>query len=158
MAEWLRGADLIVPKRRHYLIETVGQHYAHAHHPSDLEAVRQAISSHSPAMLPAFGRAMSRRSLSLYNMVLGRREVLDDYAAWLFSILESAEADIPWATYDSRQRRVMGFLAERLLNVWLEGNQDRVRVGRRRTYQVEGEPRLRKAVAMVRRKVQTVPD
>lgn len=56
-----------------------------------------------------------------YNMFIARREVLDKYCRWLFTILEACEnriGDKP----DVYQNRYLGFLSERLLTIFIEQN------------------------------------
>ncbi|MDR1852312.1 MAG: DUF4422 domain-containing protein [Propionibacteriaceae bacterium] len=149
---WLEGAEVVVAKKRHYVVETVAGQYSHAHHASDLEAVRQALADVAPADLGAFDQVMAGRSLSLYNMFWMRAELFGEYAEWLFGILQAAEPSIPWRSYGPQQRRVMGYLGERLLNVWLQAN-PALRVRRQRVFQTEAEPLVRKGVKMLGRKL-----
>ncbi|WP_158231516.1 DUF4422 domain-containing protein [Microbacterium sediminis] len=152
MRDWLNAADVIVPRRRNYVIETVRSQYTRAHHGSDLDAARTAIAELSPDYLLAFDRVMARRTLSLYNMFLMRRELLDDYAKWVFTILERASRDIDVSSYGPQQKRVFGYLGERLFNVWLEKNADRLKVQRRRIVALEGENLVKKAWGLINRR------
>lgn len=151
MARWLQDADVIVARRRHYVIETVRQQYSHAHHASDLDAARDALEALHPEHLRSFDAVMAARSLSLYNMFLMRRELLDAYCSWLFPVLERAAEQIPFDRYGPQQARVMGYVGERLFNVWLHHN-DHLRIERRRVFNTEGEPLVRKGIDMVKRK------
>ncbi|MFC6153342.1 DUF4422 domain-containing protein [Nocardioides yefusunii] len=147
----LADFDVVLPRRRYYVVETVRSHYAHAHVESDLSVVEQVLEECSPHLLPAWNRVMQRRSLSLYNMFLARPEHAEAYCAWLFEVLEKVESHIDLDGRNAYQARALGFLGERLLNVWIEGHPE-LRVLRRRVVQVGGEPVLRKAVAMLRRR------
>ena len=49
-----------------------------------------------------------------------------DYCGWLFSVLSLMEEKIPCQWYDPYQKRVFGFMGERLLNVYLEKRGGRV--------------------------------
>lgn len=58
----------------------------------------------------------------MFNMFVMRRDYFRGYMDWLFSVLFELEKRLDitdWDTYDSR---VYGFVAERLLDVWLEHN------------------------------------
>lgn len=70
------------------------------------------------------------QTLSLYandyldyplNMFICRRDVFEDYAKWIFSILFECEKYIKLSPY-SRARRVYGYLAEFLLPVYFKKN------------------------------------
>jgi len=115
----LDRCDVVVPKRRHYVVQTVRQQYAGAHHRNDLEVTREAVVAVDTVYAKAFDRVLSARSLSLYNMFLMRRALLDEYCDWLFQVLDIAGSRIPLNSYGPGQRRVLGYLGERLLNVWL---------------------------------------
>lgn len=146
----LRSFDVIVPAKRCYCIETVYSHYTHAHHRKDLDAIRKTIASEAPDYLEAFDTVMQQRRLYLYNMFVISSARFDAYCGWLFPLLESAEREIDVSGYDDYQRRVFGFLAERLFNVWLLKNA-------LSTYEVkivnlEGESLLKKGVMMLKRK------
>ena len=60
-------------------------------------------------------------------MFIGKKEVMDNYCKWLFSILFEAEKFIDTSTYNNYNRRVFGFLAERLFTVWVDHNQEKYR-------------------------------
>lgn len=117
----MRSADIILPKKRHYIVETNLSQYAHAHHKRDLLTARAVIAERSPQDLPAFDAVMQKRSGHRFNMFIMKRRALNDYCEWLFPLLFELEKRIDTAAYDAYNRRVFGFLSERLLDVWLLG-------------------------------------
>ena len=121
-ASCLSHADILLPKPRHYWIETNYSQYAHAHHREDLDLTRQVIGDRCPQYIPAFDRIMKKRSGHRFNMLIMKREMLDRYCAWLFDILFSLETMLDISGYSSNDRRVFGFVGERLLDVWIEKN------------------------------------
>lgn len=56
-------------------------------------------------------------------MLLMKRDILDRYCTWLFDILFRLEAELDISQYSPKDRRVFGYVSERLLDVWLEANQ-----------------------------------
>ena len=117
-------ADIILPKQRRYYIETNYTHYAHAHHAADLDTVRDIIRERYPDHLQAYDRRMRMRSGHRFNMLIMRRDILDRYCTWLFDILFELERRLDISDYSEKDRRVFGFVAERLLDVWLDAGHE----------------------------------
>ena len=115
----LEHADIVLPKKRHYFIETRESQYNHAHHGKDLACVRQILEEKYPEYLPQWNRVMQSRSGHIFNMLIARKPVFDAYNAWLFDILFEAEKRIDISDYSVSERRVFGYLAERLLDVYV---------------------------------------
>ena len=114
--------DVIVPKPRHYWIETTWSQYAHAHHEIDLIMVRDCISRLYPEYIPAFDRMMKKRTAHRFNMFVMKRAFFDQYCTWLFNILLTLEGCLDISSYSVSDQRVFGYLSERLLDVWLNFN------------------------------------
>lgn len=115
----MRRTDILLPKKRHYWIETNESQYIHAHHAEDLAAVKAALADCCAQALPAWDTVMRRRSGHRFNMFLMRREPFQAYCAWLFPILAHVEAHLDISAYTPKDQRVIGYLSERLLDVWL---------------------------------------
>ena len=115
----MQGYDVLLPKKRHYWIETNYSQYVHAHHAEDLRVTREIIAEKYADYLPAWDRVMQRRSGHRFNMFLMRKDVFRSYSAWLFDILFELERRLDISDYSSNDRRVFGFVGERLLDVWL---------------------------------------
>lgn len=147
----LADCDLLLPGKRHYVLETNYSHYAHAHHEKDLLLTRNVLMQLYPQDVPAFDRVMARRSGHRFNMLLARREILDAYCRWLFPLLFALEAQLDSSGYDAYNQRVFGFLGERLLDVWLEGR--RLRVAELPVVNTQGEHWLQKGSRFLLRKL-----
>lgn len=119
LTQMMQNVDLILPRKRNYIIETTFSHYAHAHHGKDLQMVRTVIKDQCPEYLSAFDIVMKRRTGHRFNMFIMKREALHDYCDWLFPILFELEKRIDISQYDEYNKRVFGFIGERLLDVWL---------------------------------------
>ena len=117
-AQLLQSHDVIVPVPVR-LKNTVEQRYMQMHIASDWEKLKRIIEVQQPDYLAAFEQLANGRSMYLYNMFVGRTELMHRYAKWLFPILESLETQIDISDRDTFQKRVFGFLAERLFNVFL---------------------------------------
>ncbi len=120
---YMQEADILLPKKRNYYIESIYRHYAHTHYGEHLDAARRVIGELYPEYLEAFDKVMKRRSAHMYNMFVMSRKKCDQYCCWLFDILEQLERRIDVHGYDEFQARVFGRISEMLLDVWLEKNQ-----------------------------------
>ena len=110
-----------------YKKSTVLQAYSDSHFGCDLEVIRAIISENCPDYISAFDEEMESHSGFICNLMIARKSVLDEYCSWLFNILFKAEKRIPYKNYDAYQRRVFGYLAERLLGVWIRKNRIKVK-------------------------------
>ena len=116
------GAEVILPRRRKYRIETNRGQYARVHDAADLDAVRALLSERWPDYLRAYDRSMRRTSGHRFNLFIMRRDVLDRYCEWLFGVLAALEPRIPENRCAASDPHVFSYVAERLLDVWLETN------------------------------------
>ena len=111
----LKEVPVMLPKKRDYFIETGTSQFVHAHGQAPLDALRAVLRERQPRFLPAFDRSMARTKGHRFNMLVMRKVQLDAYCEWLFGILFEAERRL-----GAPQPRMMGFLAERLLDAWIE--------------------------------------
>lgn len=119
----LNEVDVILPRKRNYIIENTWTHYKHNHYISDLLEVRNIIEIKYPNYVKSFDDVMKQTKSHRFNMLIMKKNKYDEYSEWLFSILFELEAKIDISEYDEYQSRVFGFLSERLLDVWIEANQ-----------------------------------
>lgn len=115
----LKDFDIILPEKRNYYIETVRSQYEHAHGSKDLIAVEKAVNEMYPEYQDAFRHVMGQRRLYIFNMFVMTHTLFSSYCSWLFSLLALLETRISVENRSPYDARVFGFLAERLLNVWL---------------------------------------
>ncbi|WP_336733005.1 DUF4422 domain-containing protein, partial [Chryseobacterium sp. VD8] len=65
-------------------------------------------------------------NLYIGNMFITRYELINDYCNWLFTILFETEQKITFSD-DPYQRRVIGFLSERLFTLYILHNNFRLK-------------------------------
>ena len=118
----LATTNVVLPKERHYFIETNYTQYIHAHHKQDLEVTRAIIARKCPEYLPAYDLYMSKTHGHHFNMFVMKKELLQHYCTWLFDILFELERELDMTGYTVNDRRVFGFVSERLLDAWLTTN------------------------------------
>jgi hypothetical protein len=113
--------DIILSKP---LIKTrsLFSHYSKSHHNEDFDILQQTINELFPDYSNSFHKIMNgNNELSPFNMFIAKNEFLSDYSTWLFTILEEVEKRIS-ISQNPYQERVLGFMAERLLNVYVFHN------------------------------------
>lgn len=122
-AKRLQRVPLILPKPRNYVIETNYSQYAHAHHAEDLDCTRDVLAERYPQVVPAWDASMKRTVGHRFNMLVARRDVLDEWCTFLFDVLAELEQRVDISSYDAYDQRFYGFMSERLLDPWVEANQ-----------------------------------
>lgn len=124
----MESADWIVSQPLTLNTSSNWEFYKNNHHLKDLTKTREIIASKYPQFTPAFDEVLKNSNqLSPYNMFFTKRNLLDPYCEWLFDILSELEAQSDLSKYSPYQRRLYGFIAERLLNVWLK-SQDSLQI------------------------------
>lgn len=116
----LQAADILVPKKRNYYIETVYSHYSHTFDGKQFDVLREILLEMQPEYVRAFDILMQSTSAHIYNMFVMSRERFDEYCAWMFPIIEELIRRIPPEIYDAFGARYPGRVSERLLDIWLE--------------------------------------
>jgi hypothetical protein len=112
-------ADVILPKKRRYFIETNYSHYIHAHKPDGLEIVKEIINARSAAYSRAWGVMANRTWAHMFNMFIMKRHLFNEYCEWLYNVLEVVYDKIDMTGYNSAEARLCGYLGELLLDIWL---------------------------------------
>lgn len=121
-AACLESAPILLPCKRDYFIETNYSQYVHAHHAEDLEETRRILQEKHAEYLPVYDAYMKKTTGHRFNMFVMRRDLLNQYCEWLFDILFELERRLDISSYTPYDQRVFGFIAERLLDVWIEKN------------------------------------
>ncbi|MEQ1962908.1 DUF4422 domain-containing protein [Xenorhabdus khoisanae] len=129
LLELMNDTDIILPTKKEFQLEykNVFYQYKAGHYIKDLLSVRDIIEKRHKDYLESFDKIMSQNSLYICNMFIARKHYIDSYCEWLFDILFSLEKTISLNGYSQHQKRVFGFLSERLFNVWLEKNKTEIR-------------------------------
>jgi hypothetical protein len=147
----LQKADVIVPSKRRYYIETIYSHYIHAHQRKGLDIAGEYVKSQSPEHAVSWDKVMKARSAHMFNMMIMKREVFDKYSSWLFDVLKFMEEKLDISEYDAFQARVFGRISELLMNVWVLSNS--VKCQEVYTMFMENPNLIYKVLALVGRKM-----
>lgn len=122
----LRKYDVILPFRHTMNKSLIDDYCEVSGFKKDLEYVREIIQQKYPDYLNAYDNTMTGNKIYFYNMIIAKKKVFDDYCEWLFSILFELEEKVDLSGYNEYQKRIYGFLSERLLNVYFDYNNYRI--------------------------------
>lgn len=115
----LATRDIILPKKRNYYIENQRDHYLHAHASEPYNIMKQVIIDKYALYLPAFEALEESTSAHLFNMFVMPRHYFDEYADFVFSVLGEVEKRVDLNSLQGQEKRVYGFLSERLMDTWI---------------------------------------
>lgn len=100
-------------------IMSAREFYAREHDVRALDIVTEIVRERYPDHYLPLLQSLSETTCVWGNIAVMRSLYFHKYCSFLFEVLGEAERRIDTSGYDSYQRRVFGFLAERLLNGWL---------------------------------------
>lgn len=106
---------------------TVYEHILQDVHEHDIKLLENSIKRVCPDYLPDFNIVMEGQETYLLNMLVTTKKQFDNYCEWLFALLFDLEQYVDMTGYSTQQRRLYGYLAERLQTVYLYHNHMRVK-------------------------------
>lgn len=119
--------DIVIPREAD-LKMTIYDHYDKNHYIKDLDMCLEAINHLYPDYAQSFDRIVHQNKIRLFNMFIAKKELINQFFEWLFNILKYVEGNIDISTYDTYQKRVFGYLSERLFNVWIYHNSNGLKI------------------------------
>lgn len=110
--------------------------YKHDHVEADWKVMMEGIHTLQPDYSETAEKLQNGNFYYGYNMLIARKEIFDDYCAWLFPILEYCEEQCgeKESTY---QKRYIGFLAERLMGIYFLRHEKEYKIVHARKHFVE---------------------
>jgi len=103
------------------VIKTVEQHYREDHIIEHWDIMKKDLLEMYPSYANSFYSFSAAEKISFFNMAIGSWKFWNDYLTWLFPLLFSVYKQIK-TTGDPYQDRVVGYLSERLLNLYVWHN------------------------------------
>lgn len=127
--ELISSYDMLVPKREDMFV-TVREHYAVSEHHRlcDLELTEKLVRDMYPEYSGALDTYLGGTSQYFGNMFVMSKSSFFDYCQWLFPILEEFDKCVDLSCRTPQEKRVDGYLAERLLGVYITHNRKRLKV------------------------------
>lgn len=129
--KWLKNYDVILPYKRglkndHQYI-SITQEYCLNHIENDWNVTMQIILEKYPDYQKSIKKHLDNNNkIFLMNMFVSNRKFVDDYCSWLFDILFEVEKRISFSD-DAYQKRVFGFISERLFTLYIFHNKLKVK-------------------------------
>lgn len=125
IARVLSGVDMVLGKPWDVSASgaaTLREQYKKAsfHYIKDLKLVEKIIAELTPDYTASFYKAMGKSSGVFTNLFVFSRKFFEEYSEWLFQILFEFEKRCDTTLYSAQEKRVIGYIAERLLNVFVE--------------------------------------
>ena len=144
--ELIRQNDLILPMGEDMKLPA-REHYGRApfHHAEDLALAERLVREQSPAYTAAMERYLADTTQYFGNIFIMRRELFCDYCAWLFPILEEFDRRADVSGYGTQEKRVDGYLAERLFGIYYTKHKEELKALPlpRVHFEPDGKKRLR---------------
>lgn len=119
LSKLLANADIVLPSKscHPYSNSTC---YCRCHLEEDWNILRHIVKKLFPDYYSSFIKAMDHNNeMSDFNMFITKWDIFDRYNEWLFKLLFEVENQIKFSPYPN-QMRVLGFMSERLINVFCE--------------------------------------
>lgn len=126
MQSLIREYEVVVPKKRRYYIESLYSHYKHTHYAGQLDETRSIIAQMYPDYLDDYDKVVKRTWGYMFNMMILRQDLLDEYCSWLFAILFELHDRVEAGrvkdceNLSAFQGRFYGRVSEIIFNAWLE--------------------------------------
>lgn len=112
----------IIPNRSTLSFSLENQ-YCLAHISDDIRELRKTVKQLYPSYNFSYEYVMTNSNLfSPYNMFILSWNDFNNYCEWLFTILFELEKKINITYYSDSNKRIFGYMAERLFNVWIFHN------------------------------------
>lgn len=105
----------------------IREHHGRYIKETDWEAMLRALQELQPAYAEAFTDILRQPYMYNYNMLVAKAEVLADYCAWLFPILERTEALSSPRGWE-RGDRYIGYLGENLLTLYFMYHREKLNI------------------------------
>ena len=119
-------ADVIVPhpinvSLRRKIDISIEDQYKKEHSEQDWLVLKEVLLEKYPEYAQSFALFSKQTKMSIANMMIARSSTWNAYLSWLFDIIFEVDRRLPERS-DPYQRRSVGFMAERLMNLYIQHN------------------------------------
>jgi len=122
----LKSYDIIMPRARKMKI-TITEDYELFHRKSDWDKTKEIIIQKYPEYEKSIEKYLDNNN-KFYecNMMITSKKIWDEYHSWLFDVLFELQKNITLPE-DDYQKRIFGFISERLLNLYVLHHQYKIK-------------------------------
>lgn len=118
----IEGYDIILP-HKFYFQDPIQQQYSKYHPNEDLDIALKIIDEIYPEYSESAREFMNSFELYICLNFIMKKELLNEYLEWIFTILLELEKRSDWSKYkEYLEIRVPAFITERFFNIWLNHN------------------------------------
>ena len=122
---YLQSCDIILPKPYIFYDDNIKSQLVNTHGQEGFDLMIDSIKKFFPEYFPTTEKVFNRRFLYVGNLLITHKKIFDEYSQWLFTILQDVESKID--LNDKKNLRLLGFLSERLLNLYVAHNKMQVK-------------------------------
>lgn len=119
-------ADIIVPEI--YNTHPAGfpknimsnyQFYSEEHYSEHYDLMKEIIENNYPQYIPALNYYTNNKQSFFFNMFIMKRKFFEEYSKFVFDVLFELNKKLNIKKLNDYQKRIYGFLSERLLNIYV---------------------------------------
>jgi len=111
--------DIILPKKVKFRFQSLKDNFILHHNYDDWYLFKKITITKYPFLNEAFNETESINEFYAFNMFIMKRKIYNEYMEMMFDILFTMEKEIDFKHKNDYQKRLFGFLSERLLNIYL---------------------------------------
>lgn len=129
----LADYDIIMPNRINMGMSSIDEikksrkYLDYGPYIGEYSKLREVIKKYHPDYLKDYDAVLNSKKCYWFNMFICKKELADEYFEWLFDILDRMMDEIDFSKYEGNQKRILGFLSERLINVFIRKNNLKVK-------------------------------
>ncbi len=116
----LTDYDIILPRPYIFSADNIKSQFVRYHGQTNYDLIIDSLQRLYPNYVESAKLTFNQRFEYLANLLITRKELFDAYSEWLFSILQDIENHIDLS--DERSFRLLGYIGERLLNLYVFHN------------------------------------
>lgn len=131
--EILADHDIIMPNRAHMGMTNIDdikktrKFLDYGPYIEEYCILKDILERDYPDYVSYYYEMLNAKECYWFNMFICRKELADEYFRWVFDILEKVKSEIDFTKYGENEKRILGFLSERLINVYIKKNQLKVK-------------------------------
>lgn len=129
----LNEYDIIMPNKTHMGMSNIDdikktkQFLDYGPNIEEYCKLRKILEKYYPDYVQYYDEMLNEKECYWFNMFICKRELANNYFIWIFDILKKMENEIDFNQYEGNQKRILGFLSERLINVYIKKNNLKVK-------------------------------